>query len=266
MSLSKGTGPFGESKTGTGNYTIDSPKHVLYFDPCAKRVRVVLNGETVADSTRTKLLHETGILPVYYFPTDDIRSEFLTPTDHSTHCPFKGDASYWTITVGDRVEENALWGYETPNPESQFLLGHAAFYFNKMDQWFEEDEQIFVHARDPYTRVDVLQSSRHVRVSFDGEVVAETDHPVILFETSLPARFYIPRADVRLDLFEASELVTQYPYKGYASHLSLKGRGKAGQDVAWCYEDPLGEVAAIKDLVAFYDTKCEIEVDGEKLA
>jgi uncharacterized protein (DUF427 family) len=266
MSLSKGTGPFGERKAGAGNYKIESPKHVLHSEPSSKRVRVQLDGETVADSTRTKLLHETGILPVYYFPMEDIRSELLTPTDHSTHCPFKGDASYWTVTVGDKVAENSLWGYEDPNPESQFLLGHAAFYFNKMDAWFEEDEQIFVHARDPYTRIDVLPSSRHVRVSIEGEVVAETDHPVILFETSLPPRYYIRRSDIRMDVLGPSELVTQCPYKGYASHLSAPGLGDAGRDIAWCYEDPLPEVAPIADLIAFYDTKCEIEVDGEKLA
>ena len=110
--------------------------HTLYFEDSPKRVRAVFNGETVVDSRRTKLLHETGLLPVYYFPEEDLRHDLLEPTDHWTHCPFKGDASYRSVRVGDRVAENAVWSY--PEPEGHFapLKGYAAFYWNRMDALF----------------------------------------------------------------------------------------------------------------------------------
>ena len=143
-------------------------------------MRVVLGGETVADSRRAKLLHEAGLLPVYYFPIEDVRMELLKESDHTTHCPFKGDASYWSVRAGDRVAENAVWGYPEPIDSAPPIAGYLAFYWRMMDHWYEEDEEVFVHPRDPYHRVDVLESSRHVKISVNGEVVAETERPKIL--------------------------------------------------------------------------------------
>jgi uncharacterized protein (DUF427 family) len=134
MALSKGTGPFGKHSNGKFNFDTSVLKpHTLYFEDCPKRVRAIFNGETVADSRRVKLMHETGHLPVYYFPEEDIREDLLERTNHATHCPFKGDASYRSVRVGDRVAENAVWNY--PEPEEYFapLAGYAAFYANKMD-------------------------------------------------------------------------------------------------------------------------------------
>ena len=119
-------------------------------------MRTVFNGEVIADSTAMKLLHETDHIPVYYFPLDDVRMNLLQKSDHATHCPYKGDASYWNVRVGDRVAENAMWAYEDPIPEATDLKGLAAFYWDRMDRWYEEDEEFFVHARDPYKRVDVV--------------------------------------------------------------------------------------------------------------
>lgn len=265
MSLSKGTGPFGENRAGQGNYEIKSPKHIVYFDPSPKRVRVFFNDEVVADSRETRLLHETGLLPVYYFPLKDIRSEFFEKTDHSTHCPFKGDASYWSIKVGDKRVENVLWAYEQPIESAPFLKGYGAFYFERMDAWFEEDEQIFVHPKDPYSRIDILASSSHVRVSLEGQVFSETDRPTLLFETSLPTRHYIPKEDVRMDLLEVSGHETQCAYKGQPVHFSAPRLGEPGENIAWCYEDPNPEVARIAGLVCFYNERVDLEVDGAKV-
>src|SRR5918999_2839429 len=138
MSLSKGTGPFGENRAGIGNYRIDSPKHILHFDPSPKRVRGFFKGEAVVDSTNVKLLHETGHLPVYYFPLEDVRREFLEGSDHTTYCPFKGNASYRSVVVGEGRAEDTVWMYEKPLEEAAFLEGHVAFYFDRMDAWFEE--------------------------------------------------------------------------------------------------------------------------------
>ena len=134
MALTLGSGPFGKHSDGKFNFDISVLKpHALYFEDCPKRVRAIFNNEIVADSRRVKLMHETGHLPVYYFPEEDIREDLLERTDHTTHCPFKGDASYRSVRVGDRVAENAVWNY--PEPEEHFapLAGYAAFYANKMD-------------------------------------------------------------------------------------------------------------------------------------
>ncbi len=134
MALTLGSGPFGKQSTGAFNFDTSVLKpHTLYFEDSPKRVRAVFNGETVVDSRRAKLMHETGHLPVYYFPEEDIRGDLLEPSDHTTHCPFKGDASYRSARVGDRVAGDAVWHY--PNPEQKFapLAGYAAFYWDKMD-------------------------------------------------------------------------------------------------------------------------------------
>ena len=132
-----------------------------------------------------------------------------------------------------------------------------------MDQWFEEDEEIFVHPRDPHTRVDALRSSRHVRVVMAGETVAETTRPVLLFETGLPTRYYIPPEDVRLDLLEPSGAGTRCPYKGVASYHSVRVGGELVADVVWHYPFPIPECPKIEGLLAFYNERVDLYVDGE---
>jgi uncharacterized protein (DUF427 family) len=265
MTLTIGTGPFGDQGDKTFNFEVRAPGgHVLYFEDSPRRVRVKFGGQTVADSRRVKLMHEAGLLPVYYFPEEDVRMDLLEATDHTTHCPFKGDALYWTVRVGDRVAENAVWSYPNPLEEAPPLAGYLAFYWRRMDHWFEENEEVFVHPRDPYHRVDVLESSRHVRVSMNGEVVAETERPAILFETGLPPRYYIPPEDVRDDVLAGSQNTTQCPYKGIASYYSVVAGGDRAEALVWYYPDPIPEAAKIRGLLCFYNEKVDIEVDGEK--
>jgi uncharacterized protein (DUF427 family) len=264
MTLTIGTGPFGDQGDKTFNFEVRAPRdHVLYFEDSPRRVRVDFGGETVADSRRAKLMHETGYLPVYYLPREDVRMDLLEATDHTTHCPFKGDASHWSVRVGGRVAENAVWGYPEPIDSASPLAGYLAFYFRKMDAWFEEDEEIFVHPRDPYHRVDALESSRHIRVSVNGEVVAETDRPKVLFETGLPPRYYIPPEDVRDDVLLPSDKETQCPYKGTASYRSVKVGSETAEDLVWYYPEPITAVTSIKDHLCFYNEKVDLEVDGE---
>ena len=265
MTLTIGTGPFGDQSTGTFNFEVRAPRdHAIYLEDTPRRVRVVFNGETIADSRRAKLLHEAGHLPVYYFPREDVRWERLEESNHTTHCPFKGDASYWSVRVGERVAENAVWGYPQPIESCPPIAGYLAFYWRKMDHWYEEDEEVFVHPRDPYHRVDVLESSRHVKVTVNGEVVAETDRPKILFETGLPPRYYIPSEDVREDVLAASEKTTQCPYKGIASYYSVEAGGKRVEDLVWYYPEPIPEAPKIKGLLCFFNEKVDLEVDGEE--
>jgi uncharacterized protein (DUF427 family) len=263
MTLTIGTGPFGDQGDKSFNFEVRAPSdHLLYFEDSPRRVRVVFGGETVADSRRAKLLHEAGLLPVYYFPIEDVRMELLEESDHTTHCPFKGDASYWSVRVGDRVAENAVWGYPEPIDSAPPIAGYLAFYWRKMDHWYEEDEEVFVHPRDPYHRVDVLESSRRVRVTVNGEVVAETKQPTMLFETGLPPRYYIPREDVREDVLARSEKTTRCPYKGIASYYAVKAGGERIEDLVWYYPEPIPEAAKIKGLLAFFNEKVDLEVDG----
>ena len=134
-----------------------------------------------------------------------------------------------------------------------------------MDAWFEEDEQVFTHARDPYTRIDILASSRHVRAEVDGVVIAETTKPTLLFETGLPVRFYVPRTDVRMDLLTPTDTVTHCPYKGQAEYWSLRVGDRLEPDVAWSYPTPLPESQKIAGLISFYPQKVYVYVDGVRL-
>jgi uncharacterized protein (DUF427 family) len=264
MTLTIGTGPFGDQGEKAFNFEVRAPRdHVLFFEDSPRRVRVVFGDETVADSRRVKLMHEKGHLPVYYFPEEDVRMDLLEVTDHTTHCPFKGDASYWSVRVGEKVAENAVWSYPEPIESAPQISGYLAFYWRKVDHWYEEDEEVFVHPRDPYHRVDVLESSRNVKVSLNGEVVAETDRPTILFETGLPPRYYIPPEDVREDALVPSDKQTQCPYKGTASYHSVEAGGETIEDLVWHYPEPIPAAAKIRDNLSFFNEKVDLEVDGE---
>ncbi len=267
MALTVGTGPFGSHPAGEFNFEYDAPAHVLYVEDSPRRVRVVVAGETVADSTHAKLLHETGLMPVYYFPEQDVRDDLLEPTDRTTHCPFKGEASYWTIRVGDDVRENAVWSYVEPLDETPAIKGYKAFYFGAVDEWWEEAERIGVHPRDPYHRCDVVRSDRHVVVRVGGEVVADSNRPTLLFETGLPPRFYLPREDIRMASLTPTDTVTECPYKGTTSqYWTVEAGGETLEDVAWAYDEPHAEVTGIEGLIAFYNEKVDLEVDGEPWA
>jgi uncharacterized protein (DUF427 family) len=243
------------------------PGYRIDFEPCPKRVRVSFGGEIIADSTAVMLLRETAHIPVYYFPRRDVRFDLLEATAHSSFCPFKGEASYWTVTAGGRSAENAVWGYPAPYAEVAAIADTVAFYWGSMDAWYEEDEEVFVHARDPRVRIDILESHRPLKVVAGGETLAETSRALFLFETGHPTRYYIPREDVRADCLVPSESHTACPYKGTASYHSVKLGGETFEDLVWSYPDPLPEVGRIKDLLCFYNERVEaIHLDGEELA
>ena len=199
MGLMTGNGPLGRDPAGRFNFEPPAPGRALYLDPSPKRIRAVFGGETIADSTRALMLHESGHQPVYYFPLEDVRADLLEPSERHTRCPKKGEASYHTIKVGDQVLEAGAWYYPDPLAEAAWLKGLIAFYFNRIDHWYEEDEEIFVHPRDPYHRVDVRASDRHVRISLNGELLADSTRARALFETNLPTRWYLPAEDVGAD-------------------------------------------------------------------
>jgi uncharacterized protein (DUF427 family) len=253
MSLTLGSGPFGSHPAGVFNSRIDGPAHLLYFEPFERRIRAVLDGDTVIDTTRGMLLYESNIAPVLYVPEADVRQDLIERTDHSTHCPYKGDASYWSVGSA----ENALWGYEDPIDSASWLKGYVAAYWDKFDAWFEEDEELRLRLRDPYHRIDVREASARVTVRANGEVIAESERPWFLFETGLPVRAYVPLEDVRRALLEPSEKTTVCPYKGIATYWSVNGVA----DAAWSYKEPIPEAGAIEGLVSFLGEGVEVEID-----
>jgi uncharacterized protein (DUF427 family) len=219
----------------------------------------MFGGVMVASSKRMRLLYEPGRLPVYYFPRDDVRLDLLAPSDHRTESEHLGTAQYFDVHASERRAEHAAWCYDKPE-----LSSYIAFDWNTMDAWYEEDDEIFVHPRDPYKRVDVLRSSRHVQVVLGGETVADSTRPSLLFETHMPVRYYIPRMDVRLGLLTPSETRTRCPYKGVASYWSANVNGQAFTDIVWGYEVPIPECPKIEQLMCFFNERVDaIYVDGD---
>ncbi len=263
MGLMTGAGPLGAEPAGAFNFEPPAPGSALYLEPTPKRIRVEFAGETIADSTRAMLLHESGHQPIYYFPPADVRADLLTPSDRHTRCPKKGQASYHTIAVGDRVLDAGAWCYPDPLPDAPPIQDLIAFYWNRMDRWLEEDEEVAGHPRDPYHRIDVRRSARHIRISLQGELLAQTRGARALFETGLPARWYLPLADVKAEL-APSETTSHCPYKGDASYHSVVLRsGQVVEDLVWYYPEPMPDAIPVEDLVCFLNEKVDIELDGE---
>lgn len=261
--MMKGIAPFGTDRRGKFNFEVEAPKHVLYFDPSPKKIRAVVGGATIVETTDAKLLHETGQLPVYYLPLADVRDGVLEATDHHTHCPFKGEASYYSITTGGDERENAAWSYPEPTAGCPPLAGHVAFYWDAVDEWWEEAERVYVHARDPYHRIDVIDTDRHVVVRIGGEVIADSGRATMLFETGLPPRFYVPEIDVDRRWLVPSDTRTECPYKGKTSrYYSISAGGQTVADAVWVYDQPLDAVRKIAGKLAFYDERVELTAEG----
>jgi uncharacterized protein (DUF427 family) len=264
MSLTIGTGPLSPEAAGEFNAALDLPDRLLLFDPYLPRVRALFGGETVVDSLGTKLLHETGRLPVFYFPLSDVRMDMLEARGRSEHVPGKGVASYRSLRAGDRTAPDAAWVFEEPVAEASFLRGHVAFEWAAIDEWFTEDEQLFGHPRDPYSRIDVLKSTRHVRISLHGELLAESRRPNVLYETALPPRFYLPVEDVRDELLVPSPRRTRCAYKGSASYWHVRVGDRLVEDLVWTYRDPEHDARPVADQLCFFNERVDLEVDGER--
>jgi uncharacterized protein (DUF427 family) len=263
MALTRGRGPFGDSPGGTFNFDRPQERAVIYFEDFDRRIRGTFAGATVVDSRRAKLLHEQRHLPILYFPEDEVRMDLLEPSDHRTRCPWKGEARHWSLVVNGHTSENAAWSYPEPIEGAPPLAGYVAFYWNRVDRWLEEDEELIGHVRDPYHRVDVLDSSRSVRVELDGELLAATDRARVLYEAGLPPRWYIPRDDVRAELLAPSENRTVCAYKGVASYHSVRAPGGLADDLLWFYPEPREDAQRVRDYLCFFNERVDLYVDGE---
>lgn len=226
----------------------------------AKRIRAYLGGELVADTTSPLLVWEKPYYPTYYLPVSDVRVELLEADGGVAHSPSRGDGRIYTVRAGGKEAPGAALRYA----ESRFeeLRDAIRLEWDAMDAWFEEDEQVFTHPRDPYTRVDILPSSRHVRIDVGGVTIAESDKPTLLFETGLPARYYVPKTHVRMDLLTPTDTESHCPYKGQAEWWSVRVGDTVYPDLAWSYRTPLPESEKIAGLVSFYNEKVDLYVDG----
>jgi uncharacterized protein (DUF427 family) len=227
---------------------------VLRIEPSQRWVRAQVGDEFVVDSKRPLLVWEHEKYPTYFFPREDVRMDWLEEAARTS------SRAFWDLTLkdGQRVGQ-AAYNY----PDQPELEGYVTLAWHKAEHWYEEEEEVFVHARDPYKRIDVMPSSRHVRVELDGVTVAETNRPSLLFETSLPIRYYLPAADVNMAYLTPTEGHTQCPYKGTASYWDVSVGDKVYKDLVWSYPDPIPECPKIKGLLCFYNEKVDLYVDGE---
>jgi uncharacterized protein (DUF427 family) len=225
-----------------------------------KRVRAYLAGEVVADTLCPWLVWEVPYYPAYYFPLSDVRAELIDEGQAASHSPSRGDSAVRTVVVGAGRAPGAAQVYESSALEE--IRGTVRLQWDQMEAWFEEDEEVYTHPRNPYTRVDILASTRRVEVQVEGVTVADSTSPRMLFETGLPVRYYLPRTDVRMDLLELTDTVTHCPYKGRAQNWGVRIGETVHADLAWGYPAPLAESQKIAGMVAFYNEQLDILLDG----
>jgi uncharacterized protein (DUF427 family) len=238
----------------------ENARGAVRVEPGAKRVRAYLAGRLVADTTRPFLVWEVPYYPAYYLPLADVVAD-LVPTGKTEHSPSRGEAEIFDVQVEGATARAAASRY--PDSPLEKLRDLVRLDWGAMDEWLEEDEPVYTHPRDPYTRVDILGSSRHVRVELDGVTVADCARPLILFETGLPPRHYMPLSDIRMDLLRPSDTHTSCPYKGTAGYWSVETGHGLHRDIVWIYRTPLPESQKIAGLACFYNEKVDLYLDGE---
>jgi uncharacterized protein (DUF427 family) len=260
MGLSWQQGPLGRNPNG--QFLVPGmPQRVLYAEPLRRRMRAELGGLTVTRSDDAVLLFEPGRYPVAYFPIGDFAEGALKPTDHrSTHSEL-GVTAWFEVVGGIRHAARGAWQHVALPDHAAILEGKIALAWRAMDAFYEEDDRILGHAADPYHRIDIRHTSRHLVVRADDRVVADTTSPLVLFESGFAPRWYVPRDDIVADAMTLTDLQTFCPYKGTASYYSIDGT----QNAAWSYRAPFDDVAAIGELVSFEPDRVEVTLDGDHL-
>jgi len=251
---------------------LNSHLEELRYEPLPKRIRAQAGDDTVIDTRRALVVWEPRrVVPSYAVPARDIAAELVGEDADGADLPdpnWLGDLRVYDPSIpfaahttdGEPVAIRA--GGRTAEafrPADPALDGYVIVDFDGFDRWLEEDEENVGHARDPFHRIEVVHSSRHVVVEHDGEVVADSTRPYVLFESQLPERYYLPREDVRTELLQPSDHHTYCAYKGRASYYSLPG----AENVVWFYPEPLREAAEVTDRLAFFNERVDITVDGE---
>jgi uncharacterized protein (DUF427 family) len=229
--MTVGSGPFGHRPAG--RFNIDLPaRGIQYLEAFPRRIRGFVAGELVVDSVNVSMLHEQHRLPVWCFPPDDVRVDVLG---------------------------NGAWVHE-----EGLAAGLVGIRWDAVDRWLEEDEEVIVHPRDPYHRLELRDTSRHVEVALDGEKLAGSVSPLVLFETSLPARWYFAPDETAAQLIPSEHPRTGCAYKGWASYFDVRVAGRVERALAWHYPDPLPGMERIRGRICFFNERVELTVDGER--
>ncbi len=237
-----------------------SPVPVGHVEPVPRRIRALAGGAVVLDTSAARYVWEIAPYPQYYVPRADVDDALLVDEGVDEDRAL-GKARRYALRVGDETRSRAAWV-----PLDGELADTVRFRWSALDAWFEEDEEVFVHPRSPYSRVDAVRAERSVRVEVDGVLLAEATSAVLVFETGLPTRYYLPRTALNLDVLEPSDTVTACPYKGRTgAYWSARAGGTVHRDLAWSYDFPTRELTPIAGLVAFYNEKVDLTVDGRRL-
>ena len=261
MGLAWQQGPLAPGAVGRFLVPDPLPDRLLFAEPLRRRMRVRFGGAWIADSEDVVLLHEPGRYPVAYFPLGDITDGVLEPSEHATRHPDLGTTSWYTVRVGEQGKPRAAWQHTDLPDYADELKGRVAFAWRAMDVFYEEDQRIVGHAADPYHRIDIRQSSRHLVVRHGDRVIADTARPLALYESGFAPRWYVPRADVNESALTAVEGQTFCPYKGLCSYYDIGDAHRA----AWSYLDAWPEAERVAGFVSFEPDKIEVSLDGRRL-
>ena len=236
---------------------------VNQIETAPRRVRGFVANKAVFDTTQAMYVWEWPYYPQYYIPLADVMLDLLVAENTTQHSS-RGMVELYGLRVSDVHRPHAAKVLRDSSLER--LSGTVRFDWAALDTWFEEDERVFVHPRNPYVRVDAVRSSRNVRIELEGVVLGESSTPIMVFETGLPTRYYLNRTEIEFDHLIATDTVTECPYKGTtAGYWSVQLGDQICRDAAWTYEFPRGELLPITGLIAFYNEKVDIFVDGDKL-
>jgi uncharacterized protein (DUF427 family) len=261
MGLAWQQGPLASGSVGRFLVAEPLPPRLLYAEPLRRRMRVMFDGEWIADSEDVVLLHEPARYPVAYFPTDSVAEGVLHPAQRTTQHPDLGPTAWYAVRHADHEAPRGAWEHTGLPAHADILAGRVAFAWHAMDAFFEEEERILGHASDAYHRIDIRQTARHLTVDAGDRRVAETDRALVLFESGFAPRWYVPRADVADDALVAVERQTFCPYKGLCSYFDVAGVSRAG----WAYLEPYREVDRIAGHISFEPDKVTVTIDGRRL-
>jgi uncharacterized protein (DUF427 family) len=254
----------GPLATGSiGHFLTDQPlpPRLLYAEPLRRRMRVRFADTWIADSEDIVLLHEPGRYPVAYFPRGDIEPDILAAEDRVTQHKDLGDTQWFAVKVAEREANHAAWQHTGLPQHAAVLDGRLAFAWRAMDAFYEERERIVGHAADAYHRIDIRSTSRHLVVQDGEQVIADTKHPLALYESGFAPRWYVPREDIDETALKLVDTQTFCPYKGICSYYDIGSHKRA----AWSYVNAWPEVGRVTNLVSFEPDKIDVYLDRKQL-
>ncbi|WP_445163440.1 DUF427 domain-containing protein [Mycobacterium sp. Dal123C01] len=261
MGLAWQQGPLATGSVGHFLTEQQLPPRLLFAEPLRRRMRVRFADRWIADSEDVVLLHEPGRYPVAYFPKGDIEDGILVSEDRVTQHKDLGETQWFAVRVSEHEANHSAWQHTGLPDHAAVLDGRQAFAWRAMDAFYEEDERIVGHAADAYHRIDIRSTSRHLVVRDGDLVIADTQHPVALYESGFAPRWYVPREDIDTSALKSAEGQTFCPYKGIASYYDIGDRKRA----AWSYLDAWTEVGRVSNLVSFEPDKIDVYLDGKQL-